>query len=86
MLTELKKTRDKHDLHNELGLPSADVTCSTRKVMDLKVTGTFQVCKSCILGKAKETGESKLAVVHSKNKGLYLFLILVSHLRQVLVA
>ena len=55
--------RNVHDLHVKLGHPYEAITRSTTKGLGIQVTGTFKLCKDCILGKAKQ---------HAVNKWLYL--------------
>ena len=51
-----------NDLHIELGHPSKTITHITAKALGIQVTGMFEPCEDCALGKAKQWSVSKKAV------------------------
>ena len=65
--------RDINDLHVALGHPSEAITRSTAKNFNIQVTGTFEPCEDCTLGKAKQRAMSKKAVPRSQILGEWLF-------------
>ena len=62
-----------NDLHFELSHPPKSITCATATAMGIQITGTFNPCEDCALGKAQNRGVSKKAVDCSKILGDRLF-------------
>ena len=68
------KRKDVNELHAELGHPGEDVTRATGAHRGFQVTGAFEPCESCAVGKAKQTKMNKEPIERSKVAGERLYL------------
>jgi hypothetical protein len=61
---EPEKKVNINTFHERLGHPCLEMTKITAKNMNIKLTGKWEECKECLMGKAKQKGCKKV----SKNK------------------
>ena len=71
-------------LHAEPGHPSEVITDVTGRAIGLHLTGTFNSCEDCTLGKAKKESVSKKNMKQSKILGERLFFDISSPLSSTL--
>jgi hypothetical protein len=57
--TTKAKSINVNDLHEQLSHPDEATTRLTGRALGLNVTGLFQQCEGCLIGKAKKTRISK---------------------------
>ncbi len=57
--TKRNKSVNVNDLHEQLGHPNEATTRLTGRAIGLNVTGIFQPCEACLIGKAKKNRISK---------------------------
>ena len=60
---------DVNTLHRRLGHSCEQVTRKAGKSLGLKVSGKFQICEDCAVGKAKQKKLPKISENKSKNVG-----------------
>ena len=53
--TTKAKSINVNELHEQLSHPDEATTCLTGRALGLNVTGSFQQCEGCLVGKAKKT-------------------------------
>ncbi len=72
--TKRNKSVNINDLHQQLGHPDEATTHLTGRAIGLNVTGTFQPCEACLVGKAKKTRISKEPKATDYQPGEHIFI------------
>ena len=59
VMVAIKKTVSVNEYHKQLGHPNITVTRSTAKTRNVTLKGTPEICKDCLISKAKKKSVPK---------------------------
>ena len=71
---KFERRKNTNELHVEHGHPLEASMKATGEAMNLKLTGTFNMCEDCTLDKEKKAGESTFLVERSTIKNKMFFI------------